>query len=130
MTREEKLILIRDLSQRLPYGVLVQYKQTGFNSSTYYNDVILNERILLEFRTTDCNIELKPYLRSIKSITSDEQEKFINILSNIKDELSNDTILSTYKVFDYLNSIHVDYRGLIKKNLAKEVTQETLKDYY
>ena len=92
--------------------------------------------------------EIKPYLRLMSSIT-EEEAKEIAILHDIKDILSVkvtsdyvevivddsvcstetrtiwfDEIISSIEIFDWFNARHFDYRGLIPKGLAIEVTEE------
>ena len=90
--------------------------------------------------------EFKPYLRPMSSMTEEEKielQKAFNIKSSIigeygissndswyvkdrKEPLGFDTIRYTSfsGVTDYLNSIHVDYRGLIPKGLALEAPKD------
>jgi len=97
-------------------------------------------------------IDCRPYLRPISSMTEEEKkELLISILSNKEDtkyfqvmsdgsidqkdnavqELSNFTFhwinfdgKNTSSYIDWLNANHFDYRGLIEKGLAIEVTEE------
>ena len=64
--------------------------------------------------------EVKPYLRSMSSITYEEKVEYLNICGN---EMENPLASPRYSGIDYLNSIHVDYRVLIPKGLAIEVTE-------
>ena len=57
---------------------------------------------------------IKPYLRPMSSMTDEENKKLDEIW--IKHTIEEGA--------DYLNSIHVDYRGLIEKGLAIAVTEE------
>ena len=91
---------------------------------------------------------IKPYLRPMSSMTH-EEAKEVSILYGIKDILSTkitdeyievvvddgvcstetrtiwyDEIISSIEIFDWLNTHHFDYRGLIEKGLAIEVTKE------
>ena len=73
----------------------------------------------------------KPYLRPMEDMTEEECDMVETILGdeNIFDFMRNgDIVLKEGKftqemlsrLYDYLNSIHVDYRGLINKGLALE----------
>ena len=75
--------------------------------------------------------ECKPCLRPMSSMTEEEKETYYNLCYENEGEAFefgewaartyyHDTIDS----IDYLNSIHIDYRGLIPKGLAIEVTKE------
>lgn len=63
------------------------------------------------YASVDC---CKPYLRPMSDMTEKEKEKLDSILEFMY--YDNGTLLSAAS--DYLNSIHVDYRGLIRKGLA------------
>ena len=111
MTQEEKDLLLKDLCARLPYGVIVQYKG--------HNTIIKNK--LLTGSDLDCNMEYyKPYLRPMSSMTEKERKEH-----NLH-RLSKWSTYSEYcaNVIDWLYARHFDYRGLIPKGLAIEVTKE------
>lgn len=130
MKEEDIKLLHIDLSARLPYKVICK---TPLGEGVMYN--IGNNQVNFYFRGINPNSTkiyggidiklglIKPYLRPIYSMTKEEQNNFIKILSDISKEVKDDTIISTHKALDYLNSIHVDYRGLIPKGLAIEVTK-------
>lgn len=60
---------------------------------------------------------IKPYLRPISLMTADEEYKRrIERGKDLAGGIGNES--------DYLNSIHVDYKGLIEKGLAIKVTTE------
>ncbi len=135
MTREEKDLLLKDLCARLPYGVIVQDRNGTHKLSvgnTEFTDLF----------TGKCNI--KPYLRSMSSITEEEIEELKTLCSiyiptdsptiGFEDygivvfthHLTNDTysFKLNIDVIDWLNAHHFDYRGLIEKGLAIAVTEE------
>lgn len=128
MTNEEKQLLIKDLCARLPYGVMVHYRSN--NPIFYTNNFSLNERLLLEFKTPNCGVELRPYLRPISSMTAEEQKEFVefhcvNLCRIIMDEKL--TLKDEINMFDWLNAHHFDYRGLIAKGLALDASDEIYK---
>ena len=125
MTQEDKELLLKDLSARLPYKVKVcLYKKEmcilmGIDGYEVYLDVDSDS-----FRIES----IKPYLRSITSMTKKEREefdyirdivaaKFINAVS--KDGFT----LAYYDLIDWLNAHHFDYRGLIPMGLAIAVDE-------
>lgn len=85
--------------------------------------------------------EVLPYLRPISSMTEEEMDKLFDILHidkdgkdedwiKINDDLGIKFFFPTGKwienvadAYDYLYSIHIDFRGLITKGLAIEVTK-------
>lgn len=107
MVQEEKELLFKDLCGRLPYGTIYDIKIGGVT----YVKVSLNSFYygLIEKNFNNGQLQsIIPYLR--KNDTSFEHKGFY--LENLSD------------VIDYYNSNHFDYRGLIKKGLAIEVTKE------
>lgn len=125
MTQEDKNILLKDLCARLPYRVLVHY--CNKSHTLYTNEFVLNERLLLEFRTPDCCVELKPYLRPMSSMTEEEQKEFNDQMYKAR-PYSDGKSYNIYEVIgfdiDWLNEYHFDYRCLIEKGLAIEITKE------
>lgn len=61
----------------------------------------------------------KPYLRKMSSMTEDEKKHCFVLEHEGNIEHPNGIF---YRSQDYLNSIHVDYRGLIEKGLALEAS--------
>ena len=84
------------------------------NESQYY-DSTLSERHIELFRNHK-DFYIKPYLRSMSSMTEEEVDEFTQF-----DVYANgEYIMPNYEVIDWLNAHHFDYRGLIKKDLALE----------
>ena len=122
MTQEEKELLLRDLCGRLPYGVKV-------DAVPYADPQILCsiDPIRKEFRLDFGEYKnifatnwvgeeysvVKPYLRSLSSMTKEEEKEYENCFQ------SDDTTAATLLV-DFYNKRHFDYRGLIEKGLALE----------
>lgn len=140
MTQEEKQILSKDLCGRLPYGIKVWYLNGNGAISTVKGIVgdicYFNENPIYD---NFCHIEtVKPYLRPMSSMTEEENAIFNNISNKDRgyeeDEdgwVRCDSIHTKWgvwpdgcaKLLDYLNSIHIDYRGLIPMGLALEATE-------
>lgn len=132
MTQEEKQLLLKDLCARLPYGVKVDV-------NFYYATKELSYDLLQDFITDEKSI--RPYLRSISSMTESEMDKLFDILHidkkgkdedwiKINDDLGIKFFFPTGKwvenvaeAYDYLNSIYIDYRGLIPIGLALEAKE-------
>ena len=128
MTQEEKMLLIKDLSSRLPYAVHVQHISglSGIlhNISIHHkydeNDNICDAICYTDFLGDGDNItieQFKPYLFPLSSMT-DEQEKEYNNLNCY--ELG--CFPHSEEALDYLIKNHFDYRNLIDKNLAIDAT--------
>ena len=117
MIYEDYELLLKDLCARLPYGVRVL--QGGREHMLISIDVYT-----LSFDSS-CAIP-RPYLRPMSSMTEEE----LHELLYYNDALNRDcpaslmTILTEQpSFFDYLNSHHFDYRGLIEKGLAIEAPE-------
>lgn len=126
MTREDKQLALQDLCARLPYGVIGEYSWKG--NEPYNRELTgsLFDELKSSWDSTE-DSEFLPYLRPISSMTEEEQKEFVkfhcvNICPIvITEEL---TTSNEAKMFDWLNAHHFDYRGLIEKGLAIEVTKE------
>lgn len=151
MIQEEKQLLLKDLSARLPYRVIINTtKGDGVLDTiqTCCNSVVIcsTEK---GHEIIDC---VKPYLRPLSSITKEEELHiklnlgfylhdgvFDNVdifaTSGIYDRDGNyyppekcryTVQITIYKVLEflhYLHSHHLDYRGLIEKGLALEAPE-------
>lgn len=128
MTQEDKMLLIKDLSSRLPYAVHVQHISgvSGIlHDISIYHKYDKNDNIYDAICYTDLfkdgdsiGIEhFKPYLFPLSSMT-EEQEKEYNNLNCY--ELG--CFPHTEEALDYLTKNHFDYRHLIEKGLAIDAT--------
>jgi hypothetical protein len=132
MTQEEKELLLQDLSARLAYGVKLK---------TPKGDGHLNEITLSIFSTNvGVNIQAtireylpledcKPYLRPMSSMTEEEKHKLLKFgaITCLENGEVIDVSCVGFErhadVQDYLNTCHLDYRGLIEKGLAIEAPE-------
>jgi hypothetical protein len=146
MTQEDKELLLKDLTARLPYGVSVYIRyKTG---EPCYGK--LTPKDIQWF--IDSKIEtIKPYLRPLSSMTEEEKKdllitivgnegiKYFQVLSDGSIDNTDETIQDLNKFnmhwvnfdkdtvtlyLDWLNRHHIDYRGLIPMSLAIAVTEE------
>ncbi len=130
MTNKEKQLLIKDLCARLPYGVIVDYKENEFEFphwkiTTIYPETLdgwigYDKRVGAgsESGRRPFKIgEVKPYLRSMSTMTEEEENELVKVavIGGYKD-----SVFKSYLVDDWLNEHHFDYRGLIEKGLALE----------
>lgn len=128
---KEKLLLV-DLLARLPYGVKVLIPELRNDVATLIgiDDTCFIVKYDKSIIYCPFNIVIKPYYRSMSSMTEEEKETYHNLCYEEEREnfefgewvtrvYYHDTIDS----IDYLNSIHVDYRGLIEKGLAIEAPE-------
>ena len=138
MTQEDKQLLLKDLSARLPYGVkcIVTKSRTeegqkgdvgkiGWVSLEGVDCIGDREPFFSEFGN------FKPYLIPLSSMT-EEQKKYITDRWDINDEFDFEINPDWGEYFvelgdivdfiDWLNKNHFDYRGLIEKGLAIDAT--------
>lgn len=118
MTREEKQLLLRDLSARLPYNVVIRCTDNDTDYKCFLTTDILNE-LLHEIEYYD----YKPYLRPMSSMTDEEREefRFVGGIMPYNPQKDSWAIAAlTPEGYDWLNAHHFDYRDLIPKGLALE----------
>lgn len=126
---EFKLLLLKDLYARLPYGTIIQVKEWAtVDTELKFGHI---ERLQYD------EIELKPYLRPMSSMTEEEKHELYQVFQECP------TIIKTFptyaeffiyadiinsidmvNVIDWFNAHHFDYRGLIEKGLAIAVTKK------
>ena len=104
MKQEDKELLLKDLCARLPYGVICRLSEPPYGE-TIEPLKIGGLRNLIEEKW-----DVKPYLRPMSSMTEEEEIAFLN--------------KENHEIYDWMNRHHFDYRGLIEKGLAIEVTEE------
>ncbi len=153
MTQEEKDLLLKDLSSRLPYGVKCKAidKNPRFfidGKYEYVDDIIKNigilkniesttEGILFGLKNIQCSTQnkyyilpalwkfedIKPYLRPMSSMTEEEKEEYCNLQDRFF--LSSKYLVTdAHEIFDWLNAHYFDYRGLIPMGLALEAPED------
>ena len=144
MTKEDKELLLKDISARLPYGVkcIVTKSRTeegqkgdvgkiGWVSLEGVDCIGDREPFFSEFGN------FKPYLIPLSSMT-EEQKKYITDRWGINDEFDFEINPDWGEYFvelgdivdfiDWLNKNHFDYRGLIEKGLAIEAPKDMYKN--
>lgn len=138
MTREEKELLLKDLCGRLPYRVNVLsdfYKKfdggligmlcriepyVGKEHPELIGQYLLYQQSCLTPLVID---EVRPYLRPMSSMTEEElKELWESCTVSLKTDLRT-IVQGDYKCYDWLNSHHFDYRGLIHMGLALEAPE-------
>lgn len=113
MAKEEKLLLFKDLSARLPYHVRVKVwlkdgttEEGALDLEHNYGDVLRDAFYYKEI------VDIKPYLRPMSSMTEEERKEYWDITS----------VSNHCAAIDWLNAHHFDYRGLIPKGKAIDIT--------
>ena len=148
MTQEEKLLLLKDLCSRLPYGVKAEVTNTqgyhhdnvakkgektidtlkGFDSShkcfTIYHDNPLD----WDWTCSEIDIEdIKPYLFPLSSMTEEQKKEYDKIIyRSIELHHREYSDIVEIDLFDNLQEFyhknHLDYRDLISMGLANDAT--------
>lgn len=136
MTQEEKELLLKDLCARLMYkpkalvnghlatilGIDENVVIVCINGNDYKDETVVS--------ADNNSDDVKPYLRPMSSMTEKEKHELLRfrVVNLDMDNNAIDVCCVGFenhaKVQDYLNSIHVDYRGLLEKGLAIEITEE------
>ena len=119
MTRKNIELLVKDLSCRIPYGVIVT-NDGSFNvkltSVSWYGEVGVDDGSTYLYPIS----EIKPYLFPLSSMTETQKEEYAHILA-MSSNLAYSQLLGM-TVEDWLNKNHFDYRGLIPMGLANDAT--------
>jgi hypothetical protein len=118
MTQEEKQLLLKDLCARQPYGV--KFKAENEDSPIelhYVRDEDVYGRIYSNLPYWV--VIIKPYLRSMSSMTEEETLEFVKTTIKTPDGYP----MWSTDSYDWLNAHYFDYRGLIVKRLALEAPE-------
>ena len=134
MTQEGKLLLLKDLCARLPYGVKFLRESWNYEWDQETSVIEVLEDIDKDGYINNTKVytieDIKPYLRPMSSMTEEEKHKLLKFgaITCLKNGEVIDVSCVGFErhadVQDYLNTCHFDYRGLIEKGLAIEVTNE------
>jgi hypothetical protein len=136
MELSEKELLLKDLSARLPYGVIchIECEITLDSKINAISVPPFNYPYKADVHTGTCGLSwehiqlAKPYLRPMTSMTDEEREEYQKFLFPCPD-YDGKIVVGVYhrdldKVYDWLNAHHFDYRGLIERGLAIRVTPD------
>ena len=118
MTQEDKDLLLKDLSARLPYGVKIRIEYPFLNEEEWHTETLygLDLQRLCIANTSIRLEEFKPYLFPLSSMTEEQEKEYLNTCNGYC------TYYWTEETFDWLNAHHFDYRGLIEKGSAIDAT--------
>ena len=143
-TQVDKELLLKDISARLPYGVIGQCEidasydtefesipQThkfqavayGFNEDSLFVCPMIENQDELEIANEEIAdgvyiLDFKPYLFPLSSMTEKQKDEY----QYITERWMNDPAYSISDSIDWLNKNNFDYRGLIEKGLAIDAT--------
>lgn len=148
MTQEEKELSFINISGRLHYGVIVNYKEneydhhkwkiTNLHTLSYSKsgtliDTDFDGWISYEEHES-CGMttgsrpfrfgEVLPYLRPMSSMSEEEREEYRNIDNRSYSCPIDYAHIPASERINWLNAHHFDYCGLIEKGLAIAVTEE------
>ena len=133
MTQEEKQLLFKDLSARLPYGVMAHASEINKNGiitdvNISYNMVNLTvDNVNGKYELVPL-FDIKPYLRPLSSMTEEELKEYSETRDWRYVDDDHYEHFDTLETFDWLNAHHFDYRGLIEKRLALEAPEGMYKE--
>lgn len=103
---DETELLIKDLCARAPYNTIVSVADFTEGKVTWNKEKLTLSLLHRIEKEEGAWGFIKPYLRSMDDMTEEEAEEFSNMG------------IVGYQNYDWLNSRHFDYRGLIEKGLA------------
>ena len=144
MTQEYKELLLKDMSGRLPYGVIGKceldasydhpfdtiFQTHKFDAEVYgiKEDSLFvypliedsDEQTFAEEEVADGVdiLDFKPYLFPMSSMTEEQKQEY----QYITERWMYDSSYSIGDSIDWLNAHHFDYRCIIEKNLAIDAT--------
>lgn len=131
MTKENKELLFKDLSARLPYGVKVYDTKGSFNSN-YQTLVHINGPVGEAFvvsglmcRTAPIT-DIKPYLFPLSSMTEEQMKEYLSTKHKITRSSGKVMYLDSPNTISYCYKNHFDYSGLIPLGLAKDATDKNI----
>jgi hypothetical protein len=137
LSKDEKELLLKDLCARAPYGVKVQYNNNIYNID-YISPIYEEVKLDIPDNYTVMVFEVKPYLRSMRSITEQELheiqeilgkgiEVHIDFISIVDSSINALTYLELQALFDWLNKNMFDYLGLIPMGLGIKAPRDMYK---
>lgn len=137
MTQEQKELLLKDLSSRLPYGIKVfvnqsqlqnyDYRWKNWNFDEEPQEIdgvsIYGVTCCMDMNDSVIGFEyIKPYLFPLSSMTEEQKIIYGDLCYSIIHSLAWDTQAELNELVNWLNKHHFDYRGLIEKGLAIDAT--------
>lgn len=130
MRKEEKDLLVSDLTARLNYGVKISVNDKvetleGIN-------VLDNSAEYGSFLSSDIE-EVKPYLFPMMSMTEKQKEEYYYIVNYISpddtESLTEGEFIYVYQInqlLHFYHANHLDYKGLIPNGLAINATGKNI----
>ena len=133
MTQENKELLLKDLCERLPYDVKVQYYDNETKkleagaiisctipidetNQKYPTFITRRDLLIIQGNTIE---DIKPYLFPLSSMTEEQKKEEYEICKEY-------IIGYESNLIDFYNKYHLDYRGLIPMGLAEDATDKNI----
>lgn len=138
MTQEDKDLLLKDLSARLPYGVKVAFFNEDLichsEPKTLIGIKCINNLNYSSLEDEDGNTTIvefvKPYLFPLSSMTEEQKREhnkwkhYIPVCHyEYGDMIEKIELYESPESFEYLIENHFDYNGLIERGLAIDATE-------
>lgn len=127
MTQKDKELLFKDLSARLPYGVILKCDSNVMMCiGPYTLDTITLDRIFNEHTEYVPFDVFKPYLFPLSSMTEEQKEEYCELQQKV---IYNSKGVVTEDVMNYVNwcyKNHLDINDLIPKDLAIDATNKNI----
>ena len=133
MEVKDKVLLIKDLCGRLPYGVWVEHIRTGMRGHLHDLKVYplydkTDDHIYDYICTTDFlgdgdyfDIEaFKPLLFPLSSMTEEQSKIYHDLIGGM---FGTSALINFEALEEFFHKNHIDYRGLIPKGLANDATR-------
>lgn len=132
--KKEELLLLQDLTSRLSFGVMCEYKNETCSTT---KPLLLTDICRVKTRTGfiywDCYFEdnggrdipveiVRPYLRPLSSMTKEEKCEFDEFTFEVISFFGQ--VKEAAQLMIWLRKHHFDYLGLIDLGMAIEVTEE------
>ena len=124
---------LKYLSPRLPYGVMCSIngddeKPMLLKSIDADGDVILGLYDGVTMHKAPLS-EVKPFLRSMHTMTADEREQLREVYDKVQDFIINAAVNGGFttaftEIIDFFNSHYIDYQGLIGSGQALEAPEK------
>lgn len=132
MTYEDKKLLLKDLSARLPYGVKASYYGTEEECETWDEIEGVESSGHIEIGQYSLPIErIKPYLYPLSSMTERQCYELSSIRSSFQDcwkyiKTPIPLSICNFEQIEWFHKNHLDYRGLIPMGLAIDATGKNI----
>ena len=118
-SRLKSTFIMDDILPRIRGRLTVRYAQKEYQVIGYYD--FRDKLILRDLQQPDCDLiveldKVKPLLRRMDSMTSDEKDRYQSMLDKVKNNE-----IGVWKVTEWLDRKLFDYNDLIGRGLAEEL---------